>query len=156
MKHSVCLIAICFITLTGCTTTPYEKNNIRDRIGGDSNTLMLNYENRVKEYERLNIDSHLKIYIEIEKPYIINLLTLKDPGRIYTIAEIEGTTVFRIGINDKGTITNSEKILSAGLGLDELAADILQQIKIEPSYLAGKPDNSNADIKIIFKMDDLN
>ena len=56
-------------------------------------------------------------------------------------------------INGKGEVLSSEKILSAGLGLDEIAADIFKKIKIEPSYLAGKTYNSTADIKISFRAD---
>lgn len=151
-RIAYCVILF-FMMLTGCVSTSYEKNNIPDSIGGDPHTLILNYENRVRKYDRPNLDTHLKIYIEIEEPYIISIPDLKVMKKIYSIAAIEGTAVFRIEFSDKGTILSSKKVLSAGLGLDELAEDILEHIKVEPSYLAGKPENCTADIKIIFRAD---
>ncbi len=151
MKITARCIIIFFIVLTGCTSSSFEKNNIPDSIGGDSNTLLLNYENRAKEYDQSNIDSHMRIYIEIEKPYIINPLQLKELKKIYSLSGIEGIAVFRMEIDNNGTIVSSKQVLSAGLGLDELAQDIIKQIKVDAAYLAGKPGISIADIKIIFQ-----
>lgn len=153
MRHPVYFLIISFLALAGCASSSIEKNNIPDSIGGDSGTLILNYENRLQKYKRSNIDSHLKIYIEIEKPYIITNPSLKEMDRIYSIAALEGTSVFRAEINGRGEIISVKKILSAGLALDEAAEDILKQIKLEPSYLAGDPRASFADIKISFRAD---
>ncbi len=154
MRVSILYIIISITALAGCGSTSYEKNRIPDKIGGNASSLILNYENRVKKYTQSNIDSHFNIYIEIEKPYIISMPPLRDIDKIYSIASIEGITVFRISISNTGTIISSERILSSGLGLDEIAMDLLKEIKIEPSYLAGKPENSSADIKFIFRADE--
>ncbi len=153
VRHTFNFIIILVLILTGCASASYEENNIPDRIGGDSKTMLLNYENRVKTYDSSNTESHMKIYLEIEKPYIISTPELKKPEKIYSIAAVEGTAIFRIDIGEKGTILGVKQIMSAGLGLDELAADILKQISVEPSYMAGKPCNSTADIKIKFRAD---
>ncbi len=156
MKYSVHFIItyiIYFLVLTGCTSVPLEKNNTPDSIGGNSRTLILNYENRAEQYSRSNIESHLKIYIEIEKPFILTIPPLNTMDKIYSTADIEGTTVFRVTISSSGKILSSEKVLSAGLSLDPIAEDILKQIKLEPSYLAGIPGESSADIKISFRAD---
>jgi hypothetical protein len=153
VRHPVYFLIISFLALAGCASSSIEKNTIPDSIGGDSGTLILNYENRLQKYKRSNIDSHLKIYIEIEKPYIITNPSLKEMDRIYSIAALEGTSVFRAEINERGEIISLKKILSAGLALDEAAEDILKQIKLEPSYLAGDPRTSFADIKISFRAD---
>lgn len=155
VKILICSLALtaCVSTSTGCVSTSYEKNNINDVVGGDSGTLILNYENRVREYDAPVIDSHMRIYLEIEKPYIITVPQLKDMDKIYSIAGIEGTVVFRTEIGDKGEVLSSRKILSGGLGLDELAADIIKNVKVERAYLAGKPGKSVADIKIQFRAD---
>lgn len=153
MEHFLKFAIISFLALTGCASGSFEENRIQDSTGADPQSIVLNYENRVQKYKTSNIESHLKIYIEIEKPYIISTPSLKEMDRIYSIAEIEGTTVFRIAISSTGEILSSEKILSAGLSLDDAAADILKEIKIEPSYLAGTSHVSFADIKISFKAD---
>lgn len=138
--------------LTGCVTTSFENNNIPDRIGGNSGTLILNYENRVRKYDESITDSHMRIYIEIEKPYIISIPSLKEMNKIYSIP-IEGAVVYRIEISDRGSVLSSEKVLSGGLGLDEIADDIFKQIKIESAYLAGKSGSSTAYVKILFRAD---
>ncbi len=153
MRYTFLFIITTLAAITGCVSASYEKNRIPDKIGGSPSSVILNYENSIKKFHQSNIDTHMKIYIEIEKPYILSIPPAKDPDKIYSIAEIEGTTVFRLEISEKGIITSSKKILSAGLGLDEIAGDILKEIKIEPSYLAGKPENSTADIKIVFTAD---
>jgi hypothetical protein len=153
VKHFLKFVIILFLPLTGCASNPFEKNRIQDSTGADPQSIVLNYENRVQKYKTSNIESHLKIYIEIEKPYIISAPSLKEINRIYSIAEIEGTTVFRIAISSTGKILSSEKILSAGFSLDDAALDILKEIKFEPSYLAGNPHESFADIKISFRAD---
>jgi len=153
VKYSVHFILIYLLALTGCASTPLEKNIIDDKIGGNPQTLILNYENRTVQYSKSNIESHLKIYIEIEKPYILSIPSLNAMDKIYSIADIEGTTVFRAVISSSGKILSSEKVLSAGLSLDFIAEDILKQIKLEPSYLAGIPGESTADIKISFRAD---
>lgn len=153
MRHPLDFFVISIMVLTGCVSEPFETNRIHDSIGGNPQTIVLNYENRVQNYKTSVIESHLKIYIEIEKPHIISIPSLKKIERIYSISEIEGTTVFRIEISPHGKILSSKKVLSAGLSLDEAAADILNEIKIEPSYLAGDPHISFADIQITFKAD---
>ncbi len=153
MEHSLKFVIISFLALTGCASNPFEQSRINDSIGANPRSIVLNYENRVQKYKTSNIESHLKIYIEIEKPYIISTPSLKEMDRIYSISEIEGTTVFRIEISSQGEILSSKKILSAGLSLDDTAADILKEIKIEPSYLAGSSHVSFADIKISFRAD---
>jgi hypothetical protein len=151
VKHKFCLSAICLLIFCGCATKPYEKSVILDSIGGNTSTLVLNYETAVNEFSDANIDTHMKIYIEIEKPRIISIPVLKGIERIYPLAEIEGTAVFRVEIDEKGRITSSKKVLSAGFGLDEIAGDLLKQLKIEPAYLAGNPGKSAADIKFLFR-----
>ena len=141
------------LTVTGCASTLYEGNNLPDKIGGNSYTMVLNYENRVKLYDDSNIDSHLKIYLETEKPYIISVPEFKQREKIYSIAGIEGTAVYRLEINEEGTITGSEQIMSAGLGLDDIAGDIIKQIKVNPAFLAGKAYSSTVDVKIKFRAD---
>ncbi len=144
---------IIIMVFTGCASTLYESNNLPDKIGGDPNTMVLNYENRVKLYDDSNIDSHLKIYLEIEKPYIISVPEIKLPEKIYSIAGIEGTAVYRLNISEDGTIISSDQVMSAGMGLDEIAGDIIKQIKLNPAFLAGRPYNSTADVKIKFRAD---
>jgi len=144
-------VALILPALTGCLHMSYEKNNIPDRIGGDPHTLILNYENSARQSEEPVIESHMMIYIEIEKPYVISMPEIAAPDRIYSISSIEGTVVYRVQITESGQIISSEKKLSAGLGLDEIADSIFRQIRIEPSYLAGKPFNSSADIRISFR-----
>ena len=153
MKHTVKYLMIFFTALTGCVTTSLEQNNIPDYIGGNPNTMILNYENRAVTLEEPIADSHMRIYLEIEKPYIISIPAPDAMDKIYSVAGIEGTTVYRLEIDEQGTILNSKKTLSAGLGMDEIADDILKQIKVEPAFLAGKPGNCSADLKIIFKAD---
>jgi hypothetical protein len=55
-----------------------------------------------------------------------------------------------VKINSKGNIVSSERKLSAGLGLDEIADEILTNIKIEQAWMAGKSFDSVADIRISF------
>ena len=144
---------LALLIFTGCASTFYEGNNLPDKIGGDSNTMILNYENRVKKYHDSNIDSHLLIYLEIEKPYIISIPEIKQPEKIYSFAGIEGTAVYRLKISEDGTVTGSEQIMSAGLGLDELAGDIIKHIKLNPAFLAGKSCNSTVNVSIKFRAD---
>lgn len=139
--------------MSGCVSTPFEKNNIPDKIGGNSDALILNYENRVRNYDDSITDSHMRIYIEIEKPYIIIVPPLKDMNKVYSIAPIEGAVVYLVKISDEGTILSSEKVLSGGLGLDEIAGDIFKLVKVKPAYLAGKSGSSAAYIKILFRAD---
>jgi len=144
---------IIILVLTGCATSLYESNNLPDKIGGDSHTMILNYENRVKVYNSPIIDSHLNIYLEIEKPYLITLPELKQPEKIYSLAGINGTAVYRLKVSEDGTILEAKQIMSAGLGLDELAGEIIKQVKVYPSYLAGKARSSMVDVKIKFRAD---
>jgi len=150
--YIVCYVII-LILMSGCSSSPYEKTNITDRIGGSPATPVLNYENRVKQYGKVIPYSHFKIYIEIEEPFIISIPEFNPPAKIYSIAAIEGTAVYRLKISSSGTVVSSEKKLSAGLGLDEAADDILKHIKIEQSRLAGKSFNSTVDIRISFVTD---
>jgi len=155
--NKICSYKICYViillVMTGCSSVPYEKNNITDRIGGNPSTPVLNYENRAKQYDKVIPYSHFKIYIEIEEPFIISIPEFKSPDKIYSIAAIEGTAVYRVKLDSNGAVVSSEKKLSAGLGLDEIADDILRQIKIEPAWMAGKSFNSTADIRISFFTD---
>jgi len=152
VSYIVKIITIALLALSGCVSDSFEKNNIPDKIGGDSGTLILNYENRVRNYDESIIDSHMRIYIEIEKPYIVSIPRLKDMDKIYSIP-IEGAVVYRVQISNKGSILSSEKVLSGGLGLDEIADDIFKQVKIGQAWLAGKPGNSAAHVKILFRAD---
>jgi hypothetical protein len=139
--------------MTACSSAPYEKNYLTDRIGGNPSTLVLNYENNAKQYDKVIPYSHFKIYIEIEEPFIISIPEFKIPDKIYSIAAVEGTAVYRVKLDSNGTVASAEKKLSAGLGLDETAEDILRQLKIEPAWMAGKSFNSTADIRIFFITD---
>lgn len=141
------------IVMAGCSSVPYEKNNITDRIGGNPSVMVLNYENNAKRYDKVIPYSHFKIYIEIEEPFIISIPEFESTDRIYSIAAIEGTAVYRLKLDSNGTVISSEKKLSAGLGLDDVADDLLRQIKIEPAWMAGKSFNSTADIRISFFTD---
>jgi len=153
VRHAVKILTACFLILNGCVSSSFEKNNIPDRFGGDSRTMVLNYENRVRGYDNSIIDSHMRIYLEVEEPWIITVPELSEMNRIYSIAPIGGAAVYRVEIGDKGTVLSSRKVLSAGLGLDEIADDIFKQIKLEQAYLAGKPGKSTVDIKILFRAD---
>jgi hypothetical protein len=145
---------IILLVITGCSSVRYEKNNITDRIGGNPSTLIFNYENRAKQYDKAITHSHLKIYIEIEEPFIISIPEFKPADKIYSIAAIEGTAVYRLKISSNGgTVISTEKKLSAGLGLDEAADEILSQLKIEPAWMAGESFNSTADVRISFITD---
>lgn len=152
MRYIFYCVVLILPVLTGCLQTSYEKNSIPDRIGGSPHTLILNYENSARQCEQPVINSHMMIYIEIEKPYVISIPETAAPDVIYSISPIEGTVVYRVRITESGQIISSEKKLSAGLGLDEIAENIFRQIKIEPSYLAGKSFISSADIRISFRV----
>ncbi len=141
------------LILTACSSIPYEKNRITDSIGGTPDNIVLNYENRVQQYDESIVDSHMRIYIEIEGPWIVSVPLLKHPAGIYSVAPIEGTAVYLVRISEKGKILSYEKKLSAGLGLDSLAEEIIKDVKVEPAWLAGKTGESLAWIRISFRMD---
>ncbi len=150
----ICCYVIMLLVITGCSTVRYEKNNITDRISGNPSTLILNYENRAKQYDKVITYSHFKIYIEIEEPFIISIPEFKPADKIYSLAAIEGTAVYRVRLNSSGNVISTERKLSAGLGLDEVADEILSQIKIEPAWMAGKSFDSAADVRISFITDE--
>lgn len=149
LKYMLCYAVMLFIA-TGCSSLPYERNNIKDNIGGSPATPVLNYENRARQYDKVIPYSHFKIYIEIEAPFIVKIPESEPVDKICSIAAIEGTAVYRVKINSKGNIVSSERKLSAGLGLDEIADEILTNIKIEQAWMAGKSFDSVADIRISF------
>ncbi len=153
MYKALGIVLFSVLFLYGCVYSSFERNNIPDRIGGDSTTMLLNYENRVRNYDYSVLDSHIRIYIEIEEPYVISVPPLKDIDKIYSIAPIEGDVVYRVELSDKGKILSSKKVLSGGLGLDQIADEIFRQVKVEPSFLAGKAGGSAAYINIKFRAD---
>ena len=61
LKYMLCYAVMLFIA-TGCSSLPYERNNIKDNIGGSPATPVLNYENRARQYDKVIPYSHFKIY----------------------------------------------------------------------------------------------
>lgn len=128
----------------------YKSAIIKDNVFVESKT-GLNYSKT--SYNSMNavIDYHYRINMEIEKPYIISYTPLTDLPPVYGYSGIEGVSVLKVKINNKGKIISYKIVKRAGLGLDEIAVKIFKNIKISPLFHKSIAGSSDIILCIYFK-----
>ncbi len=123
-------------------------NNLIDPEYKTSGSTILNYEDASKKYTIDSIDAHFRIYIDIEKPYIIKSVKY-GLDEIYYTSGIEGSAIFRVKINRSGKIVDYRIIKTAGLGLDKAAVEIIKGIQLSPVSKEGYNYKASANLRIV-------
>lgn len=111
---------------------------------------VLNYEDSAENQWAENLLDHFLIHIEIEKPYVLKHAAVAVDD-IYRLCGIEGTAVYSALVDPTGAVKELELIKSAGLGIDDITGRIVKNIRLEPSYLAGKSYATRVHIRVTVK-----
>lgn len=96
-----------------------------------------NYEDTTLSIYKETIQNHFLLHIEIDKAYIISAQTIKIPD-IYKISHLKSKTIFLARLNTKGKIIQYNVIKKAGLGIDELAAQVLKGLTFRSQSARGE------------------
>ena len=73
-----------------------------------SDKTILNYEDASRKYLIKILNTHYRLHVEIEKPYVIKSV-LKSIDDIYKISGIEGVTIFLAEIDASGKIISYDR-----------------------------------------------
>ncbi|MCP4133927.1 MAG: hypothetical protein GY754_23355 [bacterium] len=150
-------LTILLVLLTGCSSYslgPYKGEGLFTPPGDfpkKSEESVLNYEEKAGKSTIISIDTHYRIHIQTEKPYIITPPAPEDLPRIYKVSGLKGTAVFLADVDTEGSIRSYSLAKSAGMGLDEIAETILKKIKLSPGKHAYKESASKIFIRIEFR-----
>ncbi len=110
-----------------------------------------NYEDNADWMQYTIQEDHFMIYIEVEKPYLIESINNFKVDSIYRVSHIEGNSIYLADVKPNGTIKSFKAVKTAGLGLDGITKKVIQSIKLSPVYYLGKSSSSKALIRISIK-----
>ncbi len=148
-------LGVMLLLCGGCSAYRIEsQERLIDSVSRTRHKSVLNYEDTTRKNTLYNIYTHFDLQVEIEKPYMIAAPlppldeTEGEMLDIYRITDISGTSVFLAELDGKGTVTSYRLVLSAGLGLDEMAERLLKKLKLEPAYQASHSAKTTVFIRI--------